>query len=32
MTGTVNVESELGAGTTFKIIFRVMCKVTDNKL
>ena len=32
MTGTVNVESELGSGSTFKIISRVMCKVPENKL
>jgi signal transduction histidine kinase len=32
MGGSVKVESELGVGTTFKIIFKVMCKVPQIKL
>jgi hypothetical protein len=32
MAGSVSVESELGKGTTFKISFRTLCKITDNLL
>jgi hypothetical protein len=32
MAGSVSVESELGKGTTFKISFRTLCKITHNLL
>lgn len=30
MGGTVIVKSDIGVGTTFSIIFKVMCKVCQN--
>ena len=32
MGGTVKVESVLGEGSTFSIIFKVMCKVATAKV
>ncbi len=32
MGGSVNVQSELGKGSTFAIEFKVMCKVKEDKI